>query len=247
MTEITVATGRKANRSRLLRAPPHAASAAPPSAATRPARETLADRRFETIMGREAWLRLPSAVRQRFSVKPAPGSQRIFAGTILDTRLSLIGRVLAHAARLAGGPLPFSHGATGPTTVIVTEDASLGGQIWTRVYARPGNFPQTINSAKRLFGTSQLEEYLGFGLVMRLRLAAEDGALVFQSAGYYLVLGRHRIRLPDWLSPGRCTVTHRASGPERFTFTLALDHPWAGRLAWQSAEFVEADFREIAS
>lgn len=209
---------------------------------TRPLLEQPRDRRFETLLGRDAWLRLPAVVRHRFSRAIAPGGQRIFAGTILETRLSRLGRLVAQLARLVGGPLPLADGATGPTAVIVTEDQERHGQIWTRIYARPGRFPQTINSMKRAYGADELEEYLGFGLVMRLRLAAEDGALVFRSAGYRLCLGRHRLPLPDWASPGTCTVTHRALGPERFTFTLTLDHPWAGRLAYQTAHFVETDF-----
>ena len=74
---------------------------------------------------------------------------------------------------------------------------------------------------------------------MRLTLHAEDGALVFRSAGYDLVLGGLRMALPRALAPGDCSITHRAIGPSRFSFTLALDHPWFGQLAHQVAFFEE--------
>lgn len=167
---------------------------------------------------------------------------RIFRGRVTLTRLSRAGRILARLARLVGGPLPDTDEATGPAIVVVTEDPGLGGQIWTRTYARPGGLPQTINSVKRFRGPTGLEEYLGFGLVMRLTLHAEAGALVFRSAGYDIeILGR-RMAIPRSLSPGHCTITHRAEGGDRFSFTLALDHPWLGRLAHQVA-----DFEEVAS
>lgn len=195
------------------------------------------DSRLARLMG-PAWWQLADVVRARFSVPLADGSSRTFAGCVTKTELSRAGRLFAAATRLiAGGLLPTTHGATGPAVVIVTEDSALGGQIWTRCYARPGAFPETISSVKRFAGPTGLEEYLGLGLVMRLTLHAEDGALVFRSAGYDLCLGRLRLPLGPWLSPGRCTVTHRPLGPTRFSFTLALDHPWLGRLVHQIAEF----------
>lgn len=223
------------------------------------------DTRFRDLMGAEAWARLPDVVRSRFSRRLEPGTARIFAGTVSETRLSRIGRIVGAVARLVGGPLPFTDGATGPSHVVVTESVELGGQIWTRTYARPGKFPQTINSVKRFAGPTGLEEDLGFGLVMRLTLAAEaapdaravaqwateatkqnasegagnDAALVFRSAGYDVAIGRFRFAWPGFLSPGCCTITHRAIGDTRFSFTLALDHPWAGRLATQVAYFEE--------
>jgi hypothetical protein len=39
--------------------------------------------------------------------------------------------------------------------------------------------------------------------------------------------------------PGTCTITHRDEGAGVFSFTLALDHPWLGRLAYQAALFEE--------
>lgn len=197
------------------------------------------DTRFRDLLGSEAWSRLPQIVRARFSKHVSPGGKRLFQGEVRTTTLSRTGRLLARLARLVGGPLPDGDGATGPATVMVTECPALGGQIWTRTYSRPGRFPQTINSVKRFSGPTGLEEYLGHGLVMRLTLHVEAGALVFRSAGYDVVLGGHRIPIPGWLSPGVCTITHRDEGDGRFTFTLALEHPWLGRLAHQEAVFEE--------
>ncbi len=164
---------------------------------------------------------------------------RLFQGEVRTTTLSRTGRLLPRLARLVGSPLPDGDGATGPATVLVTECPALGGQIWTRTYSRPGRFPQTINSVKRFCGPTGIEEFLGCGLVMRLTLHVEARALVFRSAGYDLCLGGRRILIPAMLAPGVCTITHRDEGHGRFAFTLALDHPWLGRLAHQDAVFEE--------
>ena len=237
MTEITASLVRKQP---VLVAPALPRSVCP----TRARLDATADHRFADLLGPDAWARLPLIVQRRFSRKPTPGASRVFVGTVVETRLSALGRMLAQVARLVGGPLPFVDRATGPASVVVTESAGLGGQVWTRTYSRPGHFPQTINSVKRFAGPTGIEEYLGLGLVMRLRLTAEDGALVFRSAGYAVRLGRHQLALPAWASPGVCTVIHTSLGPERFSFTLALDHPLAGRLVFQVAEFVET-FMEL--
>jgi hypothetical protein len=135
--------------------------------------------------------------------------------------------------------LPLVSGATGPVTVTVVEEPAFNGQVWTRSYARPGRFAQVIHSAKRFTGPTGLEEYLGFGLVMRLTVGAEDGALVFRSAGYGLELLGRLLPFPAWLTPGACEVRHCDQGNGRFSFRLTLVHPFAGRLVHQLAVFEE--------
>ncbi len=197
------------------------------------------DDRFRKLLGLAAWDRLPRAVQHRFSRHLDPGELRTFAGKVIRSRHSRIGYLVARLARVVGGPLPDRPGATGPSTVTVTPDAGLGGQIWTRTYCRPGAMPQTINSVKRFSGPTGLEEYLGHGLAMRLILAVEDEALVFRSTGYDLLIGTWRVPLPHFIAPGCCTITHRDLGDGRFSFTLQLVHPWLGCLVEQVAIYEE--------
>lgn len=197
------------------------------------------DDRFRRLLSAEAWSRLPDVVRRRFSKGLSPNEQRIFSGVVVRTTLSRTGSALARLARLVGGPLPDAHGATGPSSVVVRRDDALGGQVWTRTYARPGRMPQTINSVKRFAGPTGLEEFLGHGLVMRLTLTEEAGDLVFRSAGYDILLGGLRCAVPRPLTPGHCTIRHRDEGHGRFSFTLTLDHSWLGRLVEQVAYYEE--------
>lgn len=197
------------------------------------------DDRYRHLLGDRAWHRLPPEVRRRFSRKMAQNQSITYRGEVVCMELSACGWLLAQAARLAGAPLPFTHGALGRSVVVVSEDEGLGGQLWTRSYPRPGRFPQVIQSAKRFSGPTGLEEYLGGGLLMRLSLAEENGQLVFRSAHYALRIANRTLPLPRWLSPGHCTVTHRSETDDRFSFTLTLDHPWLGRLVHQVAFFEE--------
>jgi hypothetical protein len=201
----------------------------------------LDDNRFRALLPPEDWGRLPVAIWRRFSKRLVDGATVVYVGEVEEAFLSRAGWWLVQAARLIGGPLPTSTTARVPMIVTVTEDAASGGQVWTRICARRGSFPQVIHSAKRFAGPTGLEEYVGFGISMALNVSVGHDALVFTSAGYALRLGRLRVALPDWLTPGELTVTHADLGCGLFRFTLEIVHPRLGRLLRQAAVFREAE------
>ncbi|HXH43469.1 MAG TPA: DUF4166 domain-containing protein [Bradyrhizobium sp.] len=200
----------------------------------------LDDRRFRALLSDEDWGRLPLATWRRFSKRVADGDSVVYVGIIEKVAFSNLGWWFAQAARLIGGPLPIGRDIGVPMIVTVTEDGATGGQTWTRICARKRGFPQVIHSAKRFAGPTGLEEHVGFGVSMALRIAVEDQTLVFRSAGYGLQIGHLWIPLPPWLTPGDLTVTHRDLGEGAFRFTLDVIHPHYGALIHQSALFREA-------
>ena len=208
----------------------------PPASDTR----LLDDTRFHALLPDEEWGRLPVAIWRRFSKRLGDGKTVVYVGEVEQACFSPIGWWIAQAARVIGGPLPTGCDVGVPMVVTVTEDAASGGQIWTRICARRDGFPQVIHSAKRFAGPTGLEEYVGCGVSMALRISVEHEALVFRSVGYSLQFGRLRLPLPQWLTPGGITVTHSDLGGGTFRFTLDVVHPRFGMLVRQSAVFVEA-------
>jgi Domain of unknown function (DUF4166) len=200
----------------------------------------LCDLRFRALLPHDDWECLPPATRQRFSKRLADGNSAVYVGEVVDVRFSRIGWWLAQMARLIGGPLPTGVDRHVPSIVTVTEDAATGGQVWTRIYARRHGFPQVIHSSKRFAGPTGLEEYVGFGVGMALRIRVDDKALHFCSAGYFLQLGRRKFALPALLTPGVLTVSHSDLANGAFEFTLEIIHPRFGTLIHQSAIFREA-------
>src|SRR5689334_19864549 len=198
------------------------------------------DLRFRALMGEAAWMSLPLSIRKRFSRRLAGGDTMVYSGETLTNEMSRAGWWLAQAARLIGGPLPLVRDAHAPSVVTVTEDVATKGQHWTRLYARRRGFPQVVHSSKRFAGPTGLEEYVGCGVGMALTIHVEEGALIFRAAHYFLQLGRVRLRLPDWLTPGALAVTHAELGDGRFLFKLDIVHPRLGRLIRQTAAFREA-------
>lgn len=200
----------------------------------------LVDLRFRALVGRKAWDALPELVRRRFSKRLSGEAVALYRGRVIRTEFSRLGWLLAQALRLIGGPLPLSRDTGMPAVVSVSEDAATGGQIWSRLYGRRRGFPQVIHSAKRFAGPTGLEEYIGRGIGMALRVEPMADGLRFVSDHYFLLLSRMRVRLPRWMSPGRTVVEHHDLGHGCFRFSLMLDHPLLGRLVEQHALFRDA-------
>ena len=195
------------------------------------------DARFRVLVGEVSWGRLPEAVRARFSKRLAGTRSAIYPGVIREIRFSRAGWLLAQSCRLIGSPLPIFRDTGVPATVSVSEDHGSGGQCWTRIYGRKHGFPQVIHSAKRFAGKSGLEEYLGRGIGMALKVAALNDGLEFRSDHYFVEIGRLRLRLPHWIGPGQTLVRHRDLGEGKFEFSLQLVHPLLGELVYQSGIF----------
>ena len=194
--------------------------------------------RFARLAG-ESWTQLPAPIRRRFSRHLADGERLVYLGEVAATHMTVVGRLIAQLARLAGAPLPLEAGGRAPVTVIVTGSERRRGQVWTRIYARARGFPQVIQSLKRFGGATGLEEIVAHGVGMRLRLSVRDRALVFRSAGYFIRCLGVSLALPDWLTPGVIEVIHREESRGRFSFSLSVTHVWAGHVIDQVAFFRE--------
>ena len=202
---------------------------------------SLDDLRFRALLGASAWASLPAAVRRRFGHRLSGARTATYAGRVVECRASVAGRLLAALLRPIGGPLPTSTDTGVAAAVVVTEDEAGAGQFWTRIYGRHDGFPKVIRSSKRFRGLTGLEEHVGGGLGMALTVAAVDGSLRFDSAGYFVRLGSRRLRLPRWATPGALRVEHVDRGADEFDFTMRLVHPWLGELIWQRARFADRD------
>jgi hypothetical protein len=200
----------------------------------------LGDLRFRALLGDDEWFSLPACVRARFSKRLAAGDTAVYVGRVTEVRMSRAGRLLVQLARLIGGPFPTSTDVGVASVVTVTENAATGGQTWTRLYARKRGIPQVIHSTKLFAGPTGLEEHVGGGVSMRLKVRVEGRDLVFRSRDYFFGIFGLSIALPRWMTPGALTVTHTDNGEGWFTFTLDVEHPLLGTLIHQCVAFRES-------
>lgn len=180
------------------------------------------------LLGEREWQRLSPAIRQRF----AAGHGDVSYQGCMELHASCMGRLFGLAARLLGSPLASAQTHAVAATVNVYDDGA-GGVVWERLLGR-----QRVRSTKRLGPDGTLEECTAGGLSMQLDVRVEaDGALVFQSRRYFLLLAGRRITIPAWLTPGTCRVAHQDVGPGQFRFTMDMSHPLWGHTFHQSGVF----------
>lgn len=194
---------------------------------------------FRDLVGPAGWDRLDCDIRRRFAVGHAPRHPltAIRYRGHMDVERSIIGSIFATLALLIGAPLPVHQAHDAPTVVRVWNDRN-GGVVWERrLHLRPHREPACIRSTKRLGPTGALLECVEGGLGMVLSVFEEGGSLVFESRRYFFALGGVRIPIPDFLTPGRCRVSHAAVAPTRFRFTMDMVHPVWGRTFHQTGLF----------
>ncbi len=198
----------------------------------------LGDIRFRQCLSNTQWYSLPPAVRARFGKRVPAGESKLYKGRITRNHMSRLGYALAQALRIIGAPLPLEKdGIDAPAIVTVTEDRGGLGQFWTRQYGRVKGFPQIIQSIKSFAGPTGLEEHIGYGIGMTLRLDVVCGVLLFKQDRYFIEAFGKRLYLPDALTPGKLLITHTDKGENRFEFGLRLEHPLFGILIDQAVEF----------
>ncbi|WP_170331867.1 DUF4166 domain-containing protein [Ruegeria arenilitoris] len=203
-----------------------------------PHHQILRDNRFRDLVGKNAWRALPDEVRKRFGYRLRNGASVVYQGKVASMRMNMVGRLIAQITRLLGGPLPYDTSCLNqPAVVTVTEDCLGKGQFWVRQYGRAAGFPQVIRSSKRFAGPTGIEEYIGAGIGMALRVSADRAGIYFKSDHFFLQLGRRKLRLPAWLQPGALTIAHIDLGQSRFLFSLKLQSRFLGNLIQQDAVF----------
>lgn len=201
----------------------------------------IPDDRFRNLVGTQGWNRLPSAIRKRFGKRLQGGDSVAYQGVVTAMRMNRAGHFIAQLARLVGAPLPYDMSSVDrPAVVIVTEDVASDGQFWVRQYGRARGFPQTVHSSKRFAGPTGLEEYIGYGIGMALRVKADGHALLFQSDHFFLQIMGHRFAVPSWLNPGSFEIGHHDLGDHAFAFTLSFKNKVFGEMIAQDAVFRDA-------
>ncbi len=199
------------------------------------------DNRFSKLVGAHKWQSLPAAVRKRFGKRLKGGVSVAYQGHVVSMRMNFAGRLLAHAARIIGAPLPYDLSSVNqPAVVTVTEDIAGSGQFWIRQYGRKAGFPQVVHSSKRFAGSTGLEEYIGYGIGMALNVCVDGQDLLFKSDHYFVQIFGRRIRLPRLLSPGALVIGHHDMGNGQFRFSLDLNHRLLGQMIYQDALFFDA-------
>lgn len=193
---------------------------------------------YRSLLGEAAWQNLHAHIRHRFSLEYLHRPVT-YTGVMELVYLSAAGKLLAQVCRLIGTPLALHSANDVQMRVDVYADEKRGGIAWERHYLYRDFRPDRVVSTKRIYPARGLVELVGGGFGMYLLVSVVDKAIVFRSSGYFWQLGKSRITLPSFLSPGNTTVMQKAFDDGRFQFTLDVDHPLLGKVCQQRGIFSE--------
>jgi len=193
---------------------------------------------YRSLLGERSWEKLHPDIRERFS-ENSVHREVTYRGVMEEVYASKFGKILANIFRIIGSPLAIHSGANIPTTVRVYRNEKLGGMTWDRFYFFPDDKVDRVKSTKCIRQSVGLIELVGFGFGMYLKLSEKNGALHFESKGFFWSFGKLKISIPDFLSPGKTTVSQSAERNNRFKFTLDVEHKFFGKLFQQVGYFTE--------
>jgi len=197
-------------------------------------RFTTADDTYQKLLGIKAWSKLKPEIRKRFSMKPGSQQTIHYRGWI-HVRRNIAGFLFACFCKIIGGPLVIQQDRSVPIEVELQAEAN-GGVSWIRNYHFNRGSSQ-VKSSKRLNTQGELEEHIGCGLSMRLKVFERDGNLYFLSEDYRWRIGRFCFTVPTLLTPGVTLVSHEQIAGNRFRFSLSVNHRYFGEVFHQLGEF----------
>ena len=204
----------------------------------RPAEARIVDNDYRSLLGESTWNDLHPHIRHRFSLEYLHRPVT-YTGVMERVYLSPAGKLLAQLCRLIGTPLALHSATDVQMHVDVYPDEKRGGIVWERHYLYRHSRPDRVISTKRIYPTCGLVELVGGGFGMYLAISVLDKAIVFRSSEYFWQIGKSRITLPTFMSPGTTTVVQKAFDDGRFQFTLDVDHFLFGKVCQQHGIFTE--------
>jgi hypothetical protein len=194
---------------------------------------------FQEVLG-EDWHRLGDIIRRHYFLRGFSDDYVCVKGTMHEVWHSAVAKLLIPFARIFGALVPY-RGANVPIEVHYNARPDDGTIHWDRVFHFDGRPPFHFLSHMEHAGGNRVIEFIRFGVGMRLKVSAEDGALVFRDEGYIWRIFGIDVPLPIALLLGRAYVEERPVDDERFSMRMTLTHPLFGQLFRYSGSFTIGD------
>ncbi|WMT05727.1 DUF4166 domain-containing protein [Lysobacter yananisis] len=194
---------------------------------------------FQEVLG-EDWHRLGEVIRCHYFLRAFSDDSICVKGVMREVWHSAIAKCLIPPARVFGALVPY-RGTDVPIEVHYNVRPDDGTIHWDRVFHFAGRPPFHFLSYMEHVGGNDVIEFIRFGVGMRLKVTAEDGALVFRDKGYIWRMFGVDVPLPLGLLLGRAYIEERPVDAGRFSMRMTLTHPLFGELFRYSGDFSVGD------
>ena len=190
---------------------------------------------FKTILG-ESWDKLGGVIQKHYFLRPYSEDYICVTGTMSEVRHSFIAKLFIPMGWLFGAIVPFQ-GKDIPIDVHYNSSNTNSNIYWDRVFKfsvkRHFHFKSHMVHCRE----NEVIEFVRFGVGLKLKVTAEDGALVFRDTGYIWRIFGINIPIPGRILIGRAYVEERPIDNNNFLMRMQVVHPVFGELFVYKGQF----------
>jgi len=182
---------------------------------------------FQIVLG-DDWDKLGGVIKNHYFLKPESSDYICVSGFMSEITHSAIAKLLIPFGLLFGAVVPYK-GKNIPIDVHYRSSPENSNIYWDRVFKfESGDFH--FKSFMEPVRENEVIEFVRFGVGIRLRVTAENSALVFRDTGYIWRLMGHDIPFPGRWLMGSVYVEERPIDERYFSMKMTLKHPLLGTL-----------------
>lgn len=182
---------------------------------------------FQTVLGND-WEKLGDIIRRHYFLTPQSDDYICVSGEMSEIHHSTIAKLLIPFGLLFGAVVPYRANNV-PVDVHYSAHSTNSNIYWDRVFKfERGDFH--FKSHMEPVAANEVIEFVRFGIGIRLRVTAEDNALVFRDMAYLWRLFGYDLPIPGKWLMGHVYVEERPLDDRYFAMKMTLTHPWFGTL-----------------
>ena len=181
---------------------------------------------FQTILA-DSWENLGSVIRRHYFLRPFSDDYVCVRGEMSEIHHSLIAKLFIPFALLFGAVVPY-RAKNVPIDVHYNACRKDANIYWDRVFKFSEKKHFHFKSHMEHVRDNEVIEFVRFGVGMRLKVTAENGAIVFRDNGYIWRLFGRNIPVPIGLFLGSAYVEERPVDENHFSMKMILKHPIFG-------------------
>ena len=195
----------------------------------------MAESVFEKILA-DSWADLGAVIQRHYFLRPFSDDYICVSGEMSEIYHSLIAKLFLPIGMLFGAVVPY-RGKNVPIDVHYAASEKNANLYWDRVFRFSEKKHFHFRSFMEPVSDNEVIEFVRFGVGMRLKVTAENGAIVFRDAGYVWRMFGRNIPIPVGLFLGRAYVEERPIDENRFGMKMTLEHPVFGVMFRYEGEF----------
>jgi hypothetical protein len=181
---------------------------------------------FQKVLG-DNWDALGSVIKRHYFLRPFSDDYVCVRGEMSEIHHSWIAKLFIPFGLLFGAVVPY-RAKNVPVDVHYNSSRENAHIYWDRVFKFSERKHFHFKSHMEHVQDNEVIEFVRFGVGMRLKVTAENGAIVFRDNGYVWRLFGKNIPVPIGLFFGSAYVEERPVDEDNFSMKMILQHPIFG-------------------